>query len=134
MYINNTALGNHLNNELEMYQRIAKGPKKHPGRQAIRSLLDFFDIQGLEELHRCLVHPPLSDNLSTFLRRNPVRRLPKPILAFVLYRLFLALDYLHRECEIIHTGAVFTLLNLDVLILILMAHRYQTRQHHVFRP
>jgi serine/threonine-protein kinase SRPK3 len=134
MYITNSALGKHLNNELNMYQRIAKGPKSHPDRQAIRSLLDSFDINGLEELHRCLVHPPLSDNLSTFLRRNPVRRLPKPILAFVLYRLFLALDYLHRECEIIHTGAVFTLLNLDVLILILMAHRYQTRQHHVFRP
>jgi serine/threonine-protein kinase SRPK3 len=108
MYISNSALGNHLNNELEMYQRIAKGPRKHPGLQAIRSLLDFFDIKGLEESHRCLVHPPLSDNLSTFLRRNPIRRLPKPILAFVLYRLFLALDYLHSECEIVHTGAVFT--------------------------
>jgi serine/threonine-protein kinase SRPK3 len=72
MYISSSALGKHLNNELEMYQRIAKGPKKHPGRQAIRSLLDFFEIDGLES-HRCLVHLPLIDNLSTFLRRNPVR-------------------------------------------------------------
>jgi serine/threonine-protein kinase SRPK3 len=97
MYISNTALGNHLDDELQAYQRIAKGPKRHPGRQAIRSLL-----------------APLSDNLSTFLRRNPVRQLPKPILAFVLHRLFLALDYLHRECQIIHTG--ITSLSLSFLI------------------
>jgi serine/threonine-protein kinase SRPK3 len=104
MFISNAALGNHLDDEIKMYQRIARGPKSHPGRQAIRSLLDSFNIDGLEESHRCLVHSPLGDNLTTFLQRNPVRRLPKPILAFVLYRLFLALDYLYRECEIIHTG------------------------------
>jgi serine/threonine-protein kinase SRPK3 len=114
MYISNTALGNHLDDELQAYQRIAKGPKRHPGRQAIRSLLDSFDVNGSEEEHRCLVHAPLSDNLSTFLRRNPVRQLPKPILAFVLHRLFLALDYLHRECQIIHTG--ITSLSLSFLI------------------
>ncbi|KAI4843326.1 protein kinase [Aureobasidium sp. EXF-8845] len=104
MYISNAALGKHLDNETKMYRRIAKGSKSHPGRQAIRSLLDSFDVDGLEEPHHCLVHSPLCDNLTTFLHRNPVRRLPKPILAFVLYRLFLALDYLHRECQIIHTG------------------------------
>jgi serine/threonine-protein kinase SRPK3 len=104
MYIGDTALGKHLDNELEMYQRIAQGSKRHHGRQAIRSLLDSFDVKNSENKHRCLVHPPLRENLSTFLRRNPICRLPKPILAFVLYRLFLALDYLHRECEIIHTG------------------------------
>jgi hypothetical protein len=114
MYISNAALGNHVSDELKMYQRIAKDPKGHPGRQAIRSLLDSFDVDGLEEPHRCLVHPPLGDNLSTFLRRNPVRRLPKPILAFVLYRLFLALDYLHRECQIIHTGSATFLLPIEV--------------------
>lgn len=66
MYITNAALGKHLNDELEMYQCIAKGPKRHPGRQAIR-------VDGLEEAHRCLFHPPLGDNLSSFLRRNPTR-------------------------------------------------------------
>lgn len=33
------------------------------------------------------------------LHRNPVL-----VLAFVLKRLLLALDYLHRECQVIHTG------------------------------
>jgi serine/threonine-protein kinase SRPK3 len=137
MYISNAVLGKHLDDEIKMYQRVAMGPKSHPGRQAIRSLLDSFDVHGLKEPHRCLVHPPLGDNLSTFLQRNPVRRLPKPILAFVLYRLFLALDYLHRECQIIHTGLRFfpTPLASTIMPLTLnTGHRYQTRQHYVFRP
>jgi serine/threonine-protein kinase SRPK3 len=50
------------------------------------------------------VHPPLWESVLTFLHRNPVRRLPKPVLAFVLQRLFVALDYLHTECQIIHAG------------------------------
>ena len=36
-------------------------------------------------------------------RRNPVRRLPQPVLAFMLRRLFHALDLLHNECRIAHT-------------------------------
>ena len=36
-------------------------------------------------------------------RRNPVRRLPQPVLAFMLRRLFHALDLLHNECHIAHT-------------------------------
>jgi serine/threonine-protein kinase SRPK3 len=35
--------------------------------------------------------------------RNPLQRLPEPIIAFVLQRLFLALDLLHRECRVAHT-------------------------------
>lgn len=88
MYISCAALGKHLDDELEMYRRIARGPESHPGRQAIRSVLDSFHVDGIDEQHRCLVHHPLGDNLSDFLRRNPVRRLPTPILAFVLHRLF----------------------------------------------
>ncbi|PWY89146.1 hypothetical protein BO70DRAFT_285797, partial [Aspergillus heteromorphus CBS 117.55] len=68
------------------------------------AILDSFDVAGPEDRHRCLVHPPLWESVLTFLHRNPIRRLPVPVLAFVLKRLFLALDYLHSECQIIHAG------------------------------
>jgi hypothetical protein len=97
-------MGQQLDDELQMYKRIERGSKNHPGRSAVRSLLDSFDIDGPEDKHRCLVHPPLWESVLTFLHRNPVRRLPVPVLAFVLKRLFLALDYLHTECQIIHAG------------------------------
>lgn len=50
------------------------------------------------------MHPPLWESVLTFLHRNPVQRLPSPVLVFVFQRLFLALDYLHTECQIIHAG------------------------------
>ncbi|KAL4988836.1 kinase-like domain-containing protein [Aspergillus falconensis] len=103
IFIKSASMGQQLDDELQMYKRIERGSKNHPGRSAVRSLIDSFDVDGPEDKHRCLVHPPLWESVLTFLHRNPAQRLPSPVLAFVLKRLFLALDYLHTECQIIHT-------------------------------
>lgn len=87
-----------------MYERIQAGSRHHVGRSAVRSLLDSFEVAGPDGQHRILVHPPLWESVWDFLHRNPIRRLPTPVLAFVLQRTFDALDYLHTECQIIHTG------------------------------
>lgn len=102
-------MGQQLDDELKIYKRIETASKTHPGSNAVRSLLDTFDVDGPEDKHRCLVHPPLWESVWTFLHRNPIQRLPSPVLALVLQRLFLALDYLHSECQIIHTGMCFRL-------------------------
>ncbi|KAH6614661.1 kinase-like domain-containing protein [Chaetomium sp. MPI-SDFR-AT-0129] len=101
--IRSAALGNLVHHERNVYQRIETGPKRHPGRAAIRSLLDVFQLDGPDGQHECLVHPPLWESVRTFLTRNPIGRLPSPVLAIVLLRVFHALDYLHNECKIIHT-------------------------------
>ncbi|KAH7152712.1 serine threonine protein kinase, CMGC group [Dactylonectria macrodidyma] len=103
LFVNSESMGEQLDHELTIYKRISKSAAKHPGRGAVRELLDSFDVTGPDGCHRCLVHPPLWESALTFLHRNPVRRLPTPVLAFVLRRLFLALDFLHTECRIIHT-------------------------------
>ncbi|KAI1354392.1 serine threonine protein kinase, CMGC group [Xylaria sp. FL0043] len=104
LFVNSESMGRQLDNELNTYKRMKeRGSGNHPGRAVVRELLDSFDIEGPDGQHRCLVHPPLFESVLTFLRRNPVERLPAPILAVVLHRLFLALDFLHRECAIIHT-------------------------------
>lgn len=104
LYVHSGSMGKQLDHELLMYKRISKSPAKHPGRNGIRELLDSFDVVGPDGSHRCLVHPPLWESVLTFLHRNPARRLPVLVLAFILHRLFLALDFLHTECQIIHTG------------------------------
>ncbi|KAJ2913832.1 hypothetical protein MD484_g6588, partial [Candolleomyces efflorescens] len=93
-----------ISQELEAYNRFKNGPVNHPGRAAIRTVLDSFTLptpDGDGE-HLCLVHPPLWDSMKAFLKRNPVGRLPAPILAFTLQRMLQALDYA-RECRVIHT-------------------------------
>lgn len=97
-------MGNQVDDETRIYDRIRTATRFHRGRSAVRSLLDSFDITGPYSQHRCLVHTPLWESVAVFLQRNPVHRLPKPVLAFTLRRLFEGLDYLHTECNVIHTG------------------------------
>lgn len=104
IFVQASSMGQQVDHELKIYRRIEQSPKGHPGRDGVRTLLDTFYIDGPEDKHRCLVHLPLWESVLTFLRRNPVERLPSVIVAVVLRRLFLALDYLHTECQIIHTG------------------------------
>ncbi|KAI0531808.1 serine threonine protein kinase, CMGC group [Xylaria digitata] len=104
LFINSVSMGAQLDNELNMYKRMKeKGSVGHPGRNSVRKLLDSFDVEGPDGRYRCLVHPPLWESVLTVLHRNPVTRLPVPVLAGILYHLFLALDFLNRECAIIHT-------------------------------
>ncbi|KAI0470082.1 serine threonine protein kinase, CMGC group [Xylariaceae sp. FL0804] len=103
LFVSSKSMGRQLDHEVGIYKRIAGSAANHPGRSAIRELLDSFDITGPDGCHRCLVHPPLWESVLTFLYRNDARRLPAPVVAFILRRLFLALDFLHTECQIIHT-------------------------------
>ncbi|KAK7536422.1 kinase-like domain-containing protein [Phyllosticta citribraziliensis] len=103
IFIHSVSTGSELENELDVYKRIETAAKDHPGRSAVRSLLDSFYVDGPKGRHRCLVHPPLWESLLEIRHRNPVRRLPEPVVAFVLKRLFQALDFLHTECHVAHT-------------------------------
>ena len=104
IFIQASSMGQQVDNELNMYRHMEQSPTAHPGRDAIRTLLDTFYIDGPQDKHRCLVHPPLWESVLAFLRRKPVERLPSAVITVVLHRLFLALDYLHTECHIAHTG------------------------------
>ncbi|KAK3323810.1 kinase-like domain-containing protein [Cercophora scortea] len=105
VFVRSQSLGRMADHELNVYNHMAgvSSTSKHPGHDAVRSLLDSFKITGPDGEHNCLVHPPLWDNLKTFLARNPIGRLPTPVLGIVLQRLFLALDFMHTECKLIHT-------------------------------
>lgn len=99
-------MGSNADLELRTYQHLAAvaSTSKNPGRRAVRTLLDSFMVTGPAGEHHCLVHPPLCDSVGDFLQRNPIGRLPPPVLGIVLQRLFMALDFLHTECHLIHTG------------------------------
>jgi hypothetical protein len=100
------SMGHQLDNELKMYQHITRF-SRHPGSRAVRSLIDSFYLDGPDDKHQCLVHPPLFESVWEFLHRNPIQRLLKPGLAVTLQRVFLALDYLHTERQVIHTGILY---------------------------
>ncbi|KAJ8132004.1 hypothetical protein O1611_g1615 [Lasiodiplodia mahajangana] len=97
-------LGNAGDNELAIYKRMAERASRHPGRGAVRALLDSFRITGPDGEHLCLVHPPLGESVASAVQRTMPRRLRTFGLRFVLGDILLALEYLHEDCQIIHTG------------------------------
>ncbi|KFH45673.1 Serine/threonine-protein kinase-like protein [Hapsidospora chrysogenum ATCC 11550] len=102
VFVHAESMGSQLDDEMNIYKLIEAGPKRRPGYGAVRSLLDSFDVESPDGKHRCLVHPPLFESILTFLRRNPIGGLPVPIVAFVLKRLFLALDFLHTDALVLY--------------------------------
>ncbi|KAH9868317.1 hypothetical protein J1614_007389 [Plenodomus biglobosus] len=103
LFIDSKSMGDEQETELNVYKRIENSSKGHPGHRAVRSLLDSFDVDGPNGRHQCLVHPPLWESILDIRHRNPVRRLPEPVVALVLQRLFQALDLLHTKCYVAHT-------------------------------
>lgn len=77
---------------------------KHLGRKYLRNALDTFSLQGPNGEHHCLVHEPMLENTHELLYRNPSRRFTEELLKLFLWRLLTALDYLHTDAHIIHTG------------------------------
>lgn len=89
--------------ELRVYGHLAKVDSSHPGQSLIRELYDSFDLQGPGSTHRCLVLQPMNITLLEIVGMNP-RPLNLPLLKMTVRRLLLALDFLHADADVIHTG------------------------------
>jgi serine/threonine-protein kinase SRPK3 len=75
----------------------------HPGRKHVVSLLDSFEHKGPNGTHVCMVFEVLGENLLGLIKRWNHRGIPMPIVKQIVKQVLLGLDYLHRECGIIHT-------------------------------
>ncbi|KAJ5952320.1 uncharacterized protein N7479_010733 [Penicillium vulpinum] len=89
--------------EFEIYQHLNKGNISHPGYPHVRTALDRFTIPHDGNYHHCLVQKPMWESFRDLLYRNPTHRFTEDLLRAGLKQVFLALDYLHTECKLIHT-------------------------------
>ncbi|KAF2819465.1 kinase domain-containing protein [Ophiobolus disseminans] len=90
-------------NEHEIYRTFSQGSASHPGRGHVRTALDIFTIPRQGGYHRCLVQKPMWDSFKDLLNRNPTHRFTDDLLKAGVSQVLLALDYLHSECQIVHT-------------------------------
>lgn len=93
-----------LQRELNLSKRIATTNPSHPGAGYIRSTVGDFQLRGSQGIHTCLVYRPLRETLCTFRDRFINCRFPPKILKLYVILLLQALNYLHTECHLIHTG------------------------------
>ncbi|RAQ59700.1 hypothetical protein AFCA_011139 [Aspergillus flavus] len=89
--------------EIKLLNRIVQAKPSHPGRKHVVSLLDSFEHKGPNGVHVCMVFEVLGENLLGLIKRWNHRGIPMPLVKQITKQVLLGLDYLHRECGIIHT-------------------------------
>ncbi|RAL15370.1 putative protein kinase [Aspergillus homomorphus CBS 101889] len=89
--------------EREIGEHIPTVDPSHRGRSLIRTLLDSFEVEGPRGSHSCLVYPPMREPLSMYQRRFDGEKMPLPLIKTYIRALLTGLDYLHKECRIVHT-------------------------------
>ncbi|KFZ00370.1 hypothetical protein V500_01073 [Pseudogymnoascus sp. VKM F-4518 (FW-2643)] len=89
--------------EFEIYERLNQGNSSHPGYGHVRTALGIFTTPRAGGDHYCLVQKPTWESFRDLLHRNPRHRFTEDLLKAGLMQVFLALDYLHTECQLVHT-------------------------------
>ncbi|KAJ5130034.1 uncharacterized protein N7515_006073 [Penicillium bovifimosum] len=89
--------------EIKLLNKIVQAKPSHPGRKHVVSLLDSFEHKGPNGVHVCMVFEVLGENLLGLIKRWNHRGIPIPLVKQITKQVLLGLDYLHRECGIIHT-------------------------------
>ena len=89
--------------EIKLLKKVVDANKDHPGRRHVVSLLDSFNHKGPNGVHVCMVFEVLGENLLGLIKRWNHRGIPMPLVKQITKQVLLGLDYLHRECGIIHT-------------------------------
>ncbi|CCJ28675.1 unnamed protein product [Pneumocystis jirovecii] len=89
--------------EIKLLKRINTANPCHPGAAHVVSLLDDFEHRGPNGTHICMVFEVLGENLLSLIKRYDYRGIPMPLVKQITKQVLLGLDYLHRDCGIIHT-------------------------------
>jgi hypothetical protein len=90
--------------EFRNYQRLSRASSWHPGYPYLRRALEQVVLPRSGGDHHCLVLKPAWDSWKDVLRYNPSRRFTEDLLKPGIKILLLALDCLHTECKLVHTG------------------------------
>jgi len=89
--------------EIKLLNKIVQANPEHPGRKHVVNLLDSFEHKGPHGTHVCMVFEVLGETLLGLIKKWNHRGIPMALVKQITKQVLLGLDYLHRECGIIHT-------------------------------
>ncbi|KND88083.1 Serine/threonine-protein kinase SRPK [Tolypocladium ophioglossoides CBS 100239] len=93
--------------ELAMSKHLASGDNEHRGHSLLVTALDHFTVESRNGPHICLVFEPMRDPLWLYRRRLAAGKITATILPLIkvyIRAMLYALDYLHSDRHVIHTG------------------------------
>lgn len=95
-------------NEVKILQHLSEVAQgdDHPGMDFTRLANDVFTIEGQSGPHYCIVAQPQGSSLRTLQEVLPDSRLPKILVKPVLTRLLFSINWLHFDCDVVHTGTL----------------------------
>ena len=100
------------NEEFEIFKHLAiRATPSHPGFEHVRTALDTFILGRYDDDHYCIIQKPMWQSFEALLSDEAVRRASYGLLKASVRQILLALDYLHTECQLIHTSAFHTLIS-----------------------
>lgn len=67
------------------------------------SFIDSFSHATSEASHVCIVFEPLGENLLALIERNKKKGVPRALVKLIAHQVLLGLQYLHDECDLVHT-------------------------------
>lgn len=89
--------------EIKLLRKVAAGSLSHPGREHVVAFFDAFQHTVGQDAHVCIVCEPLGENLLSLLERNKRKGVPMPVVKVITKQVLQGLQYLHDECDLIHT-------------------------------
>lgn len=89
--------------EIKLLEKVVKANPDAPGRKYVVELLDHFMHRGPNGLHVCMVFEVLGENLLSVIKRYRHQGIPIHLVRQIIHQVLMGLDYMHRECGIIHT-------------------------------
>ncbi|THH12165.1 hypothetical protein EW145_g157 [Phellinidium pouzarii] len=108
--------------EIRLLRAVMAANPQHPGRDFIVSFFDSFTHTGPEDSHICIVFEPLGENLLALIERNKSKGVPRSLVKTISKQILLGLQYLHDECDLVHTdikpeNIMISILDVESLIL-----------------
>ncbi|RUO95760.1 kinase-like domain-containing protein [Jimgerdemannia flammicorona] len=89
--------------EIKLLERVVTANPSAIGRRYVVELLDHFKHKGPNGTHICMVFEVLGENLLSLIKRYKHRGIPGHLVKQIAKQVLMGLDYMHRECGIIHT-------------------------------
>ncbi|PPJ55852.1 hypothetical protein CBER1_07446 [Cercospora berteroae] len=89
--------------QTDVEQRLTRSPE-HEGYGFVRRATHHFTTEGdAGQKHLCQVFEPMREPITIMQSRFPDGRIPGPLLKVYIRFVLQGLDYLHSECQLVHT-------------------------------